>query len=214
MKHFLKMRYSFWLILILTGALSFGVTGCKSKKKLAETQAAEERARMIAKAKADLLAILNDRGDMTLDHKERELTRIKALNIDDAEIRDLIRQVEVHLARERERLANEERERERERARGKAQYQQLDSNFNRIANANNVESANSIINETLGSFSSPEIPVLIIIYRQGTQVDYDEPTTIRKYLHYLKDQKRNINTVDRLAYDNNGKITEIELIRK
>jgi hypothetical protein len=210
MKHFLKMRYSFWLILILTGALSFGVTGCKSKKKLAEAQAAEERARMIAKAKADLLAILNDRGDMTLEYKERELARIKALNIDDDEIRDLIRQVEAHLARERERLAREESE----RARGEAQYRQLDSYFNRIAGASNLDAANSIINEALGNFASPDIPVLIIIHRQGNQVDYDEPTTIQKYLHYLKDQRRNINMVDRLAYDNNGKIREIELIRK
>jgi hypothetical protein len=210
MKHFLKMRYSFWLILILTGALSFGVTGCKSKKKLAEAQAAEERARMIAKAKADLLAILNDRGDMTLEYKERELTRIKALNIDDAEIRDLIRQVEAHLAKERERLAREESE----RARGEAQYRQLDSYFSRIAGASTLESANSIISEALGNFTSPDIPVLIIIYRQGNQIDYDEPTTIQKYLHYLKDQKRNINMVDRLAYDNNGKIREVELIRK
>lgn len=211
MKHFLKLRYSFWLILLLTGAISFGVTGCKSKKKAAAAQAAEERARMIAKAKADLLAILNDKGDMTLEQKERELARIKALNIDDDEIRDLIRQVEDHIARERERLAREAKEKE---AGVDAHYRQLENFFSRIVSASSPESANSIINEALRSFASPDTPVLIVIYRQGSTVDYDEPTTINKYLHYLKDQKRNINKVDNLVVDNSGRITEVQLIRK
>lgn len=209
MKHFLKMRYSFWLILLLAGAMSLGVTGCKSKKKLAEAQAAEERDRMVAKAKADLLAILNDDGSMTLEQKERELGRIKALNIDDEEIRNLILQVEEHLAREREGTEATEKE-----ELGDARYRQMENSFNRIARSNSADEANAVINEALSSFSSPDAPVLIIIYRQGDQVDYDEPTTISKYLNYLKDQKRNINEIEDLVFDSNGKISEVVLIRK
>lgn len=210
MKQLPGMKHSFWLILLLVGILSFGVTGCKSKKKMAEAQAQEERARMIAKAKTDLLAILNDTGSMTLEQKEAELGRIKALNIDDEEIQDLIRQVEEKLAREREAKARTESE----KARGEARYSQLENHFNRVANASSNEAANQVINEALRDFASPDVPVLIIIYRQGAQVDYDEPTTISKYLNYLKDQKRNINAVDKLVFDNSGKITEVELIRK
>jgi len=203
------MNYSFWLILLLVGVISFGTTGCKSKKKMAEAQAQEERARMIAKAKTDLLAILNDAGSMTLEQKEAELGRIKALNIDDDEIRDLIRQVEEKLAREREELARAEREKA-----GDVKYSQLENYFSRIVNASSTEAANQVINEALSNFASPEVPVLIIIYRQGAQVDYDEPTTIVKYLNYLKDQKKNLNKVENLVIDSNGKISEVELIRK
>lgn len=209
MKNLPRMNYSFWLILLLVGVISFGTTGCKSKKKMAEAQAQEERARMIAKAKTDLLAILNDAGSMTLEQKEAELGRIKALNIDDDEIRDLIRQVEEKLAREREELARAEREKA-----GDVKYSQLENYFSRIVNASSTEAANQVINEALSNFASPEVPVLIIIYRQGAQVDYDEPTTIVKYLNYLKDQKKNLNKVENLVIDSNGKISEVELIRK
>lgn len=209
MKNLPRMNYSFWLILFLVGILSFGASGCKSKKKLAEAQAQEERARMIAKAKTDLLAILNDAGSMTLEQKEAELGRIKALNIDDDEIRDLIRQVEEKLAREREEKAREESEKA-----GDVKYSQVENYFSRIVSASSNETANQVINEALSNFASPDVPVLIIIYRQGAQVDYDEPTTISKYLNYLKDQKRNLNKVENLVFDNNGKISEVELIRK
>ena len=37
------------------------------------------------------------------------------------------------------------------------------------------------------------------------------PTTIIDYLNYLKDQKKNMNKIDKLQFDNAGKITEVEL---
>jgi hypothetical protein len=45
-------------------------------------------------------------------------------------------------------------------------------------------------------------------------IDYDEPTTIRKYLEYLKDQKRINTEVKSLVMDDNGKIKEVELAKK
>jgi len=44
--------------------------------------------------------------------------------------------------------------------------------------------------------------------------DYDRPTTIRKYLEYLKDQGRFDKDIENLVVDKNGKITEVELIKK
>lgn len=101
-------------------------------------------------------------------------------------------------ARQREMLAN-------------APKAKLNQYFDAISNSNNVASANSSINEALTLFSSPDTPVLIVISESGGQKDYDRPTTIRDYLNYLKDQKKNINTISNLQFDDSGKITEVEL---
>lgn len=87
----------------------------------------------------------------------------------------------------------------------------LNQYFDAISSSGNVASANSSINEALTMFASPDTPVLIVISESGGQKDYDRPTTIREYLNYLKDQKKNINTITNLQTDNSGKITEVEL---
>jgi hypothetical protein len=87
----------------------------------------------------------------------------------------------------------------------------LSTYFKAIATAGNVASANTSINEALSLFATPETPVLIVISETGNQKDYDRPTTIKDYLHYLKDQKKNINTISNLKVDGTGKITEVEL---
>jgi hypothetical protein len=101
-------------------------------------------------------------------------------------------------ARQNQALANEPKAR-------------LNQYFDAISGSGSVASANSSINEALTLFASPETPVLIVISEEGGQKDYDRPTTIREYLNYLKDQKKNINTISNLQIDNNGKITEVEL---
>ena len=87
----------------------------------------------------------------------------------------------------------------------------LNQYFNSITGTGNVASANNSINEALGLFSSPETPVLIIISEENGQKDYDRPTTIKEYLNYLKDQKKNVNTISDLKFDSSGKISEVEL---
>ena len=87
----------------------------------------------------------------------------------------------------------------------------LSQYFNAIASSGNATSANTSINEALAMFASPETPVLIVISESGGMKDYDKPTTIKNYLNYLKDQKKNINAISSLKADNDGKITELEL---
>ncbi|HEU5292542.1 MAG TPA: nucleoid-structuring protein H-NS [Cyclobacteriaceae bacterium] len=87
----------------------------------------------------------------------------------------------------------------------------LNEYFQAIASSPNVTSANNSINEALSMFSSPEAPVLIVISEYDGKKDYDRPTTIGKYLNYLKDQKKNINAISDLKTDASGKITELEL---
>lgn len=88
---------------------------------------------------------------------------------------------------------------------------QLSSYFNAISGANSTAAANSNISEALDLFSDTDAPVLIVIYRDGARPAYDEPTTISKYLNYLKDTKNNKAKVEEIVYDENGLIKELVL---
>ena len=90
----------------------------------------------------------------------------------------------------------------------------LEEYFNSISNSSNEASANSSINEALSLFASSDTPVLIVIHESGGQKDYDKPTTIRNYLYYLKDQKKQADKIGNLQFDNSGKITEVELVKQ
>ncbi len=206
-------------IFIFIAFASVGIFSCKSQKKLAAEQAAAAEARKIAKAKADLEELLSDNSGLSLDEKENRLKTIKDMNIQDEEVQHLIVKVEEKLKRERETLAAKERAerlaREREeQLRRESGPKGLGDYFNMIATSPNLATANRYIDEALGLFASDDVPVLIIISKSGGTVDYDRPTTIRKYLEYLKDQKINRNKIENVIYDANGKITELELIKK
>jgi hypothetical protein len=90
----------------------------------------------------------------------------------------------------------------------------LENYFNSIANSNNLDAANRTIQEASGMFSNSNTPVLIVIHEESGIKDYDEPTTIDKYLNYLKDTKKNLNFISDIRLDNNGKVSELELRRK
>lgn len=116
------------------------------------------------------------------------------------------------------RLADEEARREaeeRERATKAVAPAEtkLNNYFDAITSATSVSSANSSITEALTMFANENTPVLIVISESGGIKDYDRPTTIRDYLNYLKDQKKNLNRIGDLQFDASGKITEVELIR-
>jgi len=209
-------QISIFMLIIIASA---GVFSCKSQKKIAAEKAAAETARKIAKAKADLEELLSDNSGLTLDEKESRLQVIKDLNIEDPEVQELIVRVEDKLKREREALEAKERAeqlaREREeRLKREGAPKGLDEYFNLIANSTNLATTNRYINEAMQLFASEDTPVLIIISKSGDIVDYDRPTTIKKYLEYLKDQKVDRNDIENVVYDANGKITELELIKK
>lgn len=92
--------------------------------------------------------------------------------------------------------------------------EKLENYFNKVAAAGNDNSANQSIQETLAMFSNQETPVLIVIHEESGIKDYDEPTTIKKYLDYLKDIKKNLNFISDIRMDANGKVSELELRRK
>jgi hypothetical protein len=92
--------------------------------------------------------------------------------------------------------------------------EKLENYFNAVAAAGNVNMANQSIQETLAMFSNQETPVLIVIHEENGVKDYDEPTTIKKYLDYLKDTKKNLNYISDIRMDGSGKVSELELRRK
>jgi hypothetical protein len=113
---------------------------------------------------------------------------------------------------EAKRKAEEEAQAKHEtESKEKAPYAVLAQYFESISQSDNLNSANTSINEVLTMFASPQTPVLIVISESNGQKDYDRPTTIVSYLNYLKDQKKNINKISNLQFDSSGKITEVEL---
>lgn len=205
------------LIMLMVISLAGGMGACKSKKKLAKEKEAAEYAAKLSTAKATLLDILNDNTTMSLDEKEAAVRSIRNMNLNDPEIDELLVQAEEKLAAERAALNKKAMEEKQKEAEGAAVKEKstvtLANYFESIASATSVSQANMMIADALKLFSSPEAPVLIIISKEGTTIDYDRPTTIKNYLNYLKDTKNNINTVDKIIYDNNGKIKELELLK-
>lgn len=89
--------------------------------------------------------------------------------------------------------------------------QKLNNYFTSIASSSSTASANNSIQEALSMFSSPNAPLLIVFYEANGKASYDEPTTIEKYLNYLKDTGNANARVEEIVTDGNGKITEIVL---
>ena len=92
--------------------------------------------------------------------------------------------------------------------------ERLEKYFTTVATSANATAANQSIQEVLGMFANQEIPVLVVIHEEGGVKDYDEPTTIKKYLDYLKDTKKNLNYIADIRLDAAGKVSELELRRK
>jgi hypothetical protein len=217
-RHHYVMRL---FIILLASTIAGGFTGCTSKKKLARQKAASERTAAIDKAKTELTAIINDNGKMSLASKESKVAEIKALNLQDPEVDELILRAEEAITKQKAEMKRLEDEKEKKRKAEESaavvteqKYDKIDDYLDAVVNTKSLEMSNQRISETLKFFASPEVPVLIIIYQEADIKDYDKPTTIKKYLEYLKDQQKNPNKVNDVKYNDNGKITELELLKK
>jgi sensor histidine kinase regulating citrate/malate metabolism len=220
MKQSLKLMTRLTMVLLVAALAMGGATSCKSKKKLAAEQAAAEYAKKVDQAKQDLNAIINRTSDWTLDEQRQKLAAIKAENLDDPDVQKLISLAEKEIdyqQAELDRKAEEERLRKEEEARQRAlrsEYAVYDNQFKAIAGASSVDMANQQIDAALQNFASPNVPVLIIISQVDGINDYDKPTTAAQFLNYLKDVKKYDFEVASMKTDSNGKVTELELLKK
>jgi len=211
-----------WLmvVILLASITMGGLSSCKSKKKLAKEQAAATYNAKVQQAKKDLTAMLNGTTNWTLDEQFDRLNTIKSYNMDDAEVKDLIVKVENKLngaKAEAERKAEEERLRKEEEAKKKAEqarFNAINEKLTAIAHAGSLDAANKQIEETLQVFATPDVTVLIIIDQVDGVNDYDRPTTALRFLNYLKDKKAYHFAVESVKRNAQGKITELELIKK
>ncbi len=197
------------LLLITVG----GTTSCKSKKKLAK----QEYEAKLTQAKTDLNAIINGETQWTLEEQRARIEEIEKADFQDTEIDELIVRAKAAIddkQAEAERIAEEERLRELESQKVIEKETSIEDYFAIIAAAPDAETANEKIAEAMQLFAAPDVPVLIIIYHLGDIVDYDAPTTAEKYLNYIKDQKSVTVRVNNIKYNDNNKITELELIKK
>lgn len=206
----IKNIFIFAMMLLVTIG---GTTSCKSKKKIAK----QEYEAKLTQAKADLNAIINGETQWTLDEQVARVDEIEKADFQNEEIDALIlsaRNVLEGRKSEAERLAEEERLRQLEEQDITQKAPSVEDYFAIIAAAPDTEAANEKIAEALQLFAAPDVPVLIIVYHLGDIVDYDAPTTAEKYLNYIKDQKNVTVRVNNIKYDDNNKITELELIKK
>lgn len=208
------------MVFLITAIAVGGATSCKSKKKLAAEQAAAAYAKKVDQAKGDLNAIINRTSDWTVDEQRQRVADIRAENLDDPEVQKLITMAEKEVdfqQAELDRKAEEERLRKEEEARLMAlrsEYEVFDNQFKAIAGASSVDQANQQIDVSLQNFSSPDVPVLIIISQVDGINDYDKPTTATQFLNYLKDVKKYEFQVESMKTDASGKVTELELLKK
>lgn len=208
------------MVVLFATLMAGGLTSCKSKKKLAREKAAAEYAAHVQQAKKSLTAILDGTSGWTLDEQQKQFETIKSYNIDDPEVKDLMNKVAKKLKSEQAevaRKAEEQRLRDQEAAKRKAEMQKfklLNDAFTQIAQSATYSEANRRISDVLNRFVTPEVPVLIIIDQAQGFNDYDRPTTINKFLNYLKDMKAYSFTVESVKKNAQGKITELELIKK
>lgn len=202
------------LIILAVALVMIGGAGCKNKKKITDTDDPTKNVvkvdENLVKAKSTLQAIIDDEGSKTIEEKEKILADIKALNLNDPELNDMIKKVETSIANEKQRIKDEE---EKERIAALPENV-LRRYFESISKAGSETEANAIIQQALQMFSSEKSNVLIIVYKGADGTDYDEPTNIVKYLNYLKDTKKNLNDVEKIHYDANNKIKTLELIKK
>lgn len=175
----------------------------KLKTLLAEQ--IQAKAQKVDVARAALYDLLLNKDNKSADELERELNAIKKQNLNDTEIDELIARLEKKIQDMRS-------------GGGSLPVKaQLENAFTTIANAaktGNLTQADNTIQKTLQLFSSEDAPVLIIISREGSIVDYDKPTTILRYLNFLRDTKASKNDIDAIMTDANGKIKGLDLIKK
>ena len=212
----LKQLKSIIILAMIALVTICGATSCNSSKGMSK----KEYKAAVKQAEKDLNAILNDETEWTLEEQLDRINELKQIDFSkkNPEIVEMIERAEQKVTNaiaERDRIAEQKRLEEEQRLRELEEQNKpktaLTDYFTMIANAKDVTTANNFIKEALKLFESPDAVVLIRLNNYG---DYDRPTTAVNYLNYLKDQKKVTVNVDNVKYNEENKITELELIKK
>lgn len=203
----MKTRLKTYLSLFLLAFVLLSLPACKAKKEAAAQAAAEAEAlqKKIEKARNTLQKMLAS-DNMSSEEMEEKLKEIKSWNLEDPEVKRLIPLVENKIEQVKVREEKEAREQKKE-----ANKKAVIDNFKKISNASSAAEADKYIAQSLALFESPDAPILLIIKITGDIIDYDRPTTAKRYLNYVKDQKTFASKVHSVEFNETGEIIELVL---
>jgi len=199
-----------WRMLLLSAIIMASLFACKNKEKLVTdpvtpvVDSVQIYQNQMAMVTDSLNAIINGTTALSLEEQEKYVQSLTKKGFKDVNVLNLIIKASEKI---KERKAAKE-------VKVKPLQTTLEENFAKIMNASSYAEADAVIKETLEKFENPEAPVLIILYRQGEDVDYDKPTNIKDYLNYLKLQKKSNADIDQIFLNSNGKIKSLDLLHK
>lgn len=205
-----KSHFEYTLLLFL---LAFIMGGCQTQRNVVKSQDGKLSVDKETVIK-DLNSIIHPHSELTIDEKSALLKAIKDHEFQDAEVNNLIIIAENALND----MAQEPRAPKANQPAGQEEadsYVELENmlteQFRALINPEADEQSNDIILETLNYFESNDAPVLIILQELNGKIFYDRPTTIEKYLYYLKDLKKNYHQIEEMNLNNNDKINKLVL---
>ncbi len=197
-----------WKLMSIIAVFALSLAACKSKKAIVKQPDAVvkvDSAAIINKQmnvdKEILRSIANGSSSMTLEQQDTFIKKMKKDGYSDTEIQNLLVQASSKVTNA---LAEKNKK-------AMPLETQLSDNFSKIMQASSYAQADAVIKETLEKFVSPDAPVLIILFENGDDKDYDKPTTIKDYLNYLKLQKKSNASISKLYFDDKHKIKSMDL---
>ena len=202
------------MLLIL--ALLISMLGCKSQQNVVKSKDGKLSVDKETVVK-DLTSIIDPESELTSEEKTALLEAIKEHGFQDSQVDSLIVEAEnaLYLA-ENHAPATESEEPvatvvEDEKDLHVELEDLLTDQFKALVNPMPADDSEDIITETLTYFESNESPVLIILQQLDGKTFYDRPTTIEKYLYYLKDLKKDSHQIEKVNLNNNDKINKLIL---
>ena len=137
------------LIIMAIAVILMGATSCKDKKKITDNPDPTDNVvkvdEQVVKAKTTLQSLLDDSGSKTIAEKEKILADIKALNLTDPEVADMIKKVEASIEKEKEAIRKAEEDAKPENV--------LWRYFDGIAKASSEAEANGLIQQVFQMFT-------------------------------------------------------------
>lgn len=205
-----KPLYKYIGLLLLLAVI---IGGCQSQRNVVKSKDGKLSVDKETVIK-DLTSIIDPDSELTLEEKTALLQAIKDHGFQDAQVDSLI--VVAENALDSTVLEAGPAQRTATAASEASDVSDeleniLTDQFKALINPDMEHSSNDIILETLNYFESNDAPVLIILQELNGKIFYDRPTTIEKYLFYLKDLKKNYHQIQEMNLNNEDKINKLIL---
>ena len=203
-------------VMMLFLLLAIIIAGCQTQRNVVKSKDGKLSVDKETIIK-DLTSIIDPDSELTTEEKTALLQAIKDHGFQDAQVDSLISVAENSMNS----IALEKEVPQKSpttAVEGLSKNDQLEDiltdQFNALINPGADDSSDDIILETLNYFESNDAPVLIILQELNGKIFYDRPTTIEKYLYYLKDLKKNYHQIQEMNLNNNEKINKLILASK